>query len=151
MYAIKYGALCCVQRFVQSGNSCHFVSINWKYMWCWQKSYEEMQGHVLSWRSDDFAHDIIRWRYDNYWEHSTGKTNCHLNFFLSNELVFFNQSILRSSPWTDRLVLCTARRFVQSTISCHLCWQVYLHRYCRKICGNFVCSDAFSYNSGRNF
>lgn len=41
------------------------------------KSYEEMQVHVLSRRSDDFALDVIRSCYDMYWQNSSAKCNGH--------------------------------------------------------------------------
>lgn len=44
------------------------------------KSYEEMQIHVLSCRSDAFALNIIRWCYDMYWKHSTGGHQLLSNF-----------------------------------------------------------------------
>lgn len=42
------------------------------------KYYEEIQVHVISRRSDDFALDVIRLSYDTYWQNSTAKCNDHV-------------------------------------------------------------------------
>lgn len=42
------------------------------------KNYEEIQVHVLSRRPDDFAVDVIRLCYDNYWHDSSAKCNNHV-------------------------------------------------------------------------
>lgn len=42
------------------------------------KNYEEIQVHVISRRSDDFAVDVIRLCYDKYWHDSSVKCNNHV-------------------------------------------------------------------------